>query len=645
MGLWHNQEHSVRLNLLLALAIMLAALAPVAARAQEAPPVSIEIQAGYDSDGQYRVGHWFPVTIVAANDGADLRGTLEWRFPGDSGGVFRYELDLPRGARKRVTLPVVTSESPGSAVVSLQANGAELLRRPVRLDPLTADQLVIGVLSSDASLLNSLRAIRTNNGLSTAVAHFDPARLPDDAALLGGLSVIFIHDVATAELSEPQREALGLWVRGGGELIVGGGPSAERTTPGLDELLPVEVGALRPDVEASSLARLARQAQAPAPAPLTASSVTLRAGAEDLDGTGLISARDEGAGRVIFTAFDLAALRAWAGEAALWQALIRQEDRVQIGQSFRLRNENLLRDALQIDALRLPSTGLLLLLMVVYIMVVGPLNFWLLRRANRVELAWVTTPLIVAVFLAASYGASFALRGTSAQLTQLSVVQGFEGAADGQATAFLGIFSPQRRSYDLGFEPTTLVTPGTFEGFEFRAAPVTSTGTATSVPDLLIDVSALRTLMVEQPVTLMPTVTSSLTGDGSRVQGELRLERGPALRDVQIVSGAASQELGDLQPGASAQIDLTRTLQNFPDQITLSADGSINRDRVLYSLFGYDRFAAGGPTFQAGKGIPESGGVYLLGWADGALLGTQIDGSPALQQGETLYVIRLDVQP
>lgn len=66
---------------------------------------------------------------------------------------------------------------------------------------------------------------------------------------------------------------------------------------------------------------------------------------------------------------------------------------------------------------------------------------------------------------------------------------------------------------------------------------------------------------------------------------------------------------------------------------------------MLYSLFGYDRFAAGGPTFQAGKGIPESGGVYLLGWADGALLGTQIDGSPALQQGETLYVIRLDVQP
>lgn len=631
-------------RLLLALVVTLAALAPVAARAQDRPPVTLEVLGGYDGDGQYRVGSWFPLTVEASNDGADVRGTLELRFPGDSDGSFRYELDLPRGARKRITLPVVTSESHGSAILSLNADGAELARRTLRLDPISSEQLAVGVLSSDANLLNSLRAIQLPNGRSTAVAHLDPARLPDDAALLAGLDTIFLHDVATTELSTAQREALALWTRLGGELIVGGGPSAERSVPGLADLLPVEVGALRPNVAANSLAALAGGQSAPPPPALTASTVTLRPGAEDLDGTGLLTARDEGAGRVIYAAFDLAALRAWAGEAGLWQNVLRPENRALLGPSFRLRSENLLRDALQLSALRLPSTAVLLLLMLLYIVVVGPLNFWALRRAGRVELAWVTTPLIVALFLGTAYGASFVLRGTNAQISQLTIVQGFEGAQQGQATSFLGVFSPQRRSYNLSFSPTTLVTPGTFEGFAFRPTPVTSDGATTSVRDLLIDVSSLRTLMVEHGSAVAPAVESDMGVEQGQVRGQITLRSGPALENVQIVRGAASQDLGALRPGDTLDVDFSEALQNFPDQISFDNSGMFNRDRVMYSLFGYDRFTSGGPMFQGDKGLPEFGGVYLVGWADGADLETNIDGSASRQGGETLYVIRLDTQ-
>lgn len=632
-------------RLLLAIAVLLAALAPPAARAQDAPPVTLEVVAGYDAEGQYRVGHWFPVTVVAANDGGDLRATLELRFPGESGGAFRYELDLPRGARKRITLPVVTSESHGGATLTLSAADAQLLRRNLRLDPITSEQLAVGVLSSDPTLLNSLRAIQLNNGRSTAVTHLDPARLPDDAALLAGLDTIFVHDIATADLTSAQREALALWARLGGELVVSGGPSAERSAPGLAELLPAEVGALRPGVSAASLAALAGAAQGAAPPALTASAAAPRAGATALDGAGLLLAREEGAGRVIFAAFDLAALRAWAGEAELWQRVLRPESKAHLGQSFRLRSENLLRDSLQLQALRLPSTALLLLLMLVYIVVVGPLNFWALRRANRVELAWVTTPLIVAGFLAAAYGASFALRGTQAQTSQLTIVQGFEGAGRGQATSFLGVFSPQRRSYGLGFDPATLVTPGTFEGFAFRATPVTSDGASVAVRDLLIDVSSLRTLMVEHPAELAPAVASSLSRAQGQVRGQVTLAAGPDLRDAQVVSGAAAQDLGTLRGGDTAEVDLSESLQNFPDQMRFDNSGMFNRDRVMYSLFGYDRFTAGGPTFQGSKGVPEPGAVYLIGWAEGAELEARIDGGAGRQAGETLYIIRLDVEP
>ena len=632
------------LILILALAALPVALGGAPARAQEQLPVTLEVEAGLDGAGQYRVGHWFPATVVAANDGGDLRGTIEWRFPGEAEASFRYELDLPRGARKRVTFPVVTSESQRTATVALVSDGAELLRQQVRLDPLFSDLFAVGVVSSDPSLLNSLRAAELLPGLTTEVIHIAATRLPEDAALLAGIDALFLHDLATAELTTAQLEALALWTGLGGQLVVGGGPHAERTAPGLDALLPVDVGPLRAAVPGAALARLAGQEGQTVNLPeLTASEVTLRPGAAALDEANLIAARDEGAGRVLFAAFDLAAPRTWAGEAALWQAALEAEARPLLGASFRQRNENLLRDSLQLAALRLPPASVLFLLMVFYIVVVGPLNFWVLRRMGRIELAWATTPLLVALFLAAAYGASFVLRGTRPQISQLTVVQSVEGQSRGQATGFLGVFSPQRRSYVMRFSPEALVTPGSFEGFSFRELPVTSDGASTEVRDLLIDVSALRTLMVEQEVEVAPTVTSSLSLDGDVVRGELRIESGPELRDVQLVMGASSQQLGSLGPGDTAQVDLSGALRNFPDQVALSQGGRFNRDRVLYSLFGYDRFSLGGPTFQGEKGFPETDGVYLLGWADGSLIETQIDGEVSRQQGETLYIIRLDV--
>ena len=640
----YPMEPLVKLRpLLLLLGLLSLLLAPVPARAQPQPPLTIEVQAGYDGTGQYRVGHWFPVVVTVANTGGDSLAVIEWRFPGDADGGFRHLVDLPRGARKRLLLPVVSAEGARRATIVLLVDGVEVARQQVRLEPIAAFQPAVGVISSDPALLNSLRAAQVAADAATAVAHLDPTLLPDDAMQLAGLDTIFIHDLASATLSQAQRDALALWIRLGGQLIVGGGPPAERTVPGLADLLPVEVGQLQAGVPADALARLARRPELAASLPaLTASAVTPRAAARTLDQAGLLTAHSEGAGEVIFAAFDLAALRAWAGEASLWEQVMRQAPRATIGFSFRWRSENLLRDTVQFDALRLPSTGVLLLLMLAYIAVVGPANFFVLRRLRRIELAWVTTPLIVVAFLALAYGASFVLRGTRPQVLQLSIVQGFAETSRGQATAFVGLFSPQRRSYQLDFAADSLVTPGTLEGFQFRPVPVTSDGTTTGMRDVLVDVSALRTVIVEQAVDTVPTLASELRRDGDHVRGEVALVAGPALRDVQIVVGAAATMIGDLQPGARATVDLLTTQINFPNQMTLSDEGTFNRNQVLYALFGYDRFSVGGPTFQGAQGHPDPAGLYLIGWAATPTLAVSVDGKPIEPIGETLYVIRLN---
>ncbi|HMQ31679.1 MAG TPA: hypothetical protein PKD53_13200 [Chloroflexaceae bacterium] len=634
----------MNLRPLLALLVALGAgLAHAPARAQEQPPVTIEVRAGYDGEGRYRVGHWFPATVVVANDGADLRATVAWTFPGSGEASFQYEVDLPRGARKAVPMPLVTDNSDRTARVTVRAGGADLALARVPLAPIGFGEVAVGVISADRSLLNSLAAATLAPNTTTVVTRLDPALLPDDATVLAGLDAIVIHDLATATLSEAQRAALATWARLGGQLLVGGGPQADQTAPGLAELLPVEVGELRPSVPTDSLGTLASRRDLAGSVPTTtASTVTLRDGARSLDGEGLLTAWDLGAGQVVFAAFDLAALRAWGGEAELWEQVLRAEPQLALGASFRGRGENLLRDALELPALRLPSTGVLLLLMGVYIVVVGPVNFLVLRRLRRVELAWVTTPLLVAGFTGAAYGASFVLRGTAAQTTELAIVQAFESAPGGKATSFQAIFSPQRRTYRLDFDPATLVTPGTLDSFQLAGEPVTADGATTGVRELLIDVSALRTLLVEAPTSQTPAVASSLEVDGgSGVRGELRLEGTLGLSDAMVVFRDSAQELGELRPGDSATVSLRATARNFPDQITADAGTVINRARVLRNLFSFDRFTRGGPTFQGEKGLPEQDGVYLLGWAPRTTVEGRIDGAPGRRQGETLYIIRL----
>ncbi|NTW98260.1 MAG: hypothetical protein HGB28_06910, partial [Oscillochloris sp.] len=206
----------------------------------------------------------------------------------------------------------------------------------------------------------------------------------------------------------------------------------------------------------------------------------------------------------------------------------------------------------------------------------------------------------------------------------------------------ISVFSPQRHSYDLSFAPEALLSPDTFDNFSFSTIPVTLSDSATQVEDLLVDVSSLRTLLVEQPLSAAPTVQSQLSRDPARVSGSLENTSGETLYNAMIVSGDAAQSLGDLAPGARAEVDLLRSQQSFPEQSFEASDDLFNQEQVLTTLFSYDRFTFGEPTFQGQQGMPERDGVYLLAWRFAPALDLAVDGDGQIQQGMTLYLIRLN---
>jgi hypothetical protein len=609
--------------------------------------ITLTVTAGYDE--HYRTSQWFPVTVEVANDGSDVRGLIEWSYPGFADrAVYRAEIDLPRGARKRLTLYAVSDSFARSGEVRLIENGNVLETQTVQLTPIDPGQLMIAVVSADPTLLNSLAGMQFDVAGNVNVLHPDVADLPDDAIGLSGLDVLFLHDVNTGNLDPAQLDALRLWVRLGGQLVIGGGINAEQTLAGVAEMAPVELGALRADGSLDSLLRLnppqVQVGQLPA---TTVNEVQLRADAQALDGAGLLVERRYGTGKVVFAAFDLNALRAWQSEALFWSQIVGPQPTFDPAASYRWQNDDVMRNALQLPELSLPSFWVLLLFLGGYILVIGPVNFLVLRRIGRSDLAWVTTPVLVLVFLLSTYLVGVVLRGTDVQVTQLAIVQSFEGETRYKVTAFSGVFSPNRREYLIGFPERSLVSYGRDRsGGGTADTPIVYTESATEVRDALIDVSALRTFASERAVDGGAAVSSTLSRSARTVEGTVRNTSERALEDAMLVWGNSAEQLGTLQPGEERRVTLRNDRRNFPGGMTLdSEDGLFDRERVLRELFDGNLFGfngSGTANVWPDVGMPDTQGIYVLAWEAVPAVDVQLGGANRSERGDTLHMIRLD---
>jgi len=506
----------------------------------------------------------------------------------------------------------------------------------LQLEPVEMNEYTIGVLSSDTTLLNSLSAMEWQNRHleGSRVFHLQPTFLPEHAPALNGLDALFLHDIATANLSNEQRTALKEWVSLGGQLIVSGGIHASDTTAGMVDILPVTVGELLTDVSLTPLQEVlpARtRDENNLPDSTTVSQVELAYDAHALDERRLLTVRQMGDGQVFFTAFDLNALRAWRSEPQLWASVLREEMRFDPTLSSGWSQSLLDNNTLELPALRLPPLWLFVVFLLSYILLVGPLNFLVLRLIKRVELAWVTIPVIVLLFVAGTYGASFVVRGTRPEVTHLAVVQGFEQQERGKATAHIGIFSPRRQIFTLTFPGDVLVRIVN-QGSGTQMAPIVWGEEETRIQNALVDVSSFRTFIAEKTVDMPLQVRSDLEIKRGVVQGEVENLSDEPFPEAMLVYGNSVQYLDTMQPGATANIQLDRDLFNFPDAPKLSEDGVFNRRQMLFSLFEQNNFNVE---------TMEDSAVYLLAWRDEQVIDMQIGTDANSNHHLTLYVIRL----
>jgi hypothetical protein len=327
----------------------------------------------------------------------------------------------------------------------------------------------------------------------------------------------------------------------------------------------------------------------------------------------------------------------------------------------------------EIPGVSLPSVLQLCGFLVVYVILIGPVNYLVLWRLKRRELAWVTIPGLVLLFSAIAYLTGFQLRGSQVILHRLAVVQSWEGDDDAKVEALLGVWSPRRRGYDIEIETGHLARP----------LPRSVGGALTSATDTVIeddqpvmlrqvqvDIGSVQPFVIEGMTSNAPRIESNLAlvpeGQGLMLTGDIVNASDVSMTGVSLVLGGGVNELGILSAGGILQVNTffsggqaIQSLGGGLDPYPTSLGGY-----SYYDPFGYmDSFAsqiAGTDScynpsqdvdsrrcklissMLANDGRGED--IYLVGWSDKVPLQTNVLNASFEETDIALYIVRLNAE-
>jgi hypothetical protein len=557
-----------------------------------------DIRAGYGDTGSYIVGEWIPVRVTLANPGGggDRRMRAEVSSAGESSQAplisYARDVDLPAQSRKVVTLYAYTSGFLRALEVRLYEGGSLLERREARIEPVEGrTNIIVGVASSDPTLLNELAGAQVGHAddlpsspysssgtnppanARTQVVHITPDDIPESPPALSSLGAIIVDDFDTAGLNEAQREALQGWVMRGGSLIAFGRSSGAANLAGVADLLPVTLGPPRQVRSLQSLADLVATPLEPT-GPVFVPGASLKpepeVGARSLasdGGTPLVAMRELGRGHVAYVALSpsVEPLDGWEGTVPLMKRLLAEHP-------LRVSATTLRRTGTQgygyygyygggmfdLPGLDLPEPLLIALFLIIYVGIVGPINFIVLRRMRKQEWAWATVPALVLVFSVGAYLIGYGSKGGDSVVLRADLASTAPGAERANLTQFLGIFSPSRNTYGLAAGPEVLVSEmGTFS-FESRPNnPVrVVAGAETRVEDININTWALRGFMSESATEAQSPLELDLTLQNSLIVGTASNRGNTPLDDVALLTGDSVQHVGTIEPGEERLVSL-----------------------------------------------------------------------------------------
>src|SRR5438132_2029871 len=571
-----HAQRRCRLPARVALAALLTAtgLAAASVGAVAAAGVTLTVHVGYQD--VVKAGEWMPVTIDAKNAGPGVDGTLEVQEslngqPGVTGlPLYHESISLATGSSKRIRA-YVTVDTTGATITARIVQNARVIVSKDAASASTTSTL-IGVLSDQPTSLDGFAAVHPAS-VAARVVHLRAEDIAESAIPLRAFDILAIDDFATDSLTSGQKTAISDFVRSGGDLLLGTGAAWRKTLAGLSPaILPMAISGTASVTTAllgGSPVEVATGTQ------ITTAPAWLAAGTQPL-----LLERRLGEGVVTLATFDWnqEPVAGWSGTGPLLRQLLaravfRSSNAGQttlyaggmgpvpfgVQSTIGTRSSALSSTLGSLPGLDLPSLQLTGALVLLYVLLVGPVNYLVLGAMRRRALAWVTVPLIAMIAAGGAYGAGVFAKGRSVQANQVTILHLQTGWDHAYQETYTGIMAPARGDYQASIAGarrliSPIATNGNF-GPESRSGSI-----RVNVDTNGVTLQGMTAFVLGGFATESTSPAPQLVGRLQLVNGKLTgtIENRSSLTftDAVLIAGDNFQKMGALKPGSTMPVSL-----------------------------------------------------------------------------------------
>lgn len=601
--------------------------------------IGIQSEMGYQ--GKIKHDKWNPLKLTLTSD-RDISGDVVVQIQNYNGFGYQtsyvQQVDLPKDTPKEVVIgiPGAVLNKDNNQILFYEGSYTKGKQIPfatgknyVQASPYQG--ALIAVLSDDPDTMNFMNVLN-GKGNSVNVFPLKNASVPSDGMLLNGLDVIVINNFASDTLSEPQRKAITDWVNSGGTLILAGGAGYTKTAAPFADITPVVADGT---TTVNSLAELEKLGGKPLKldGAFTISTAKAVEGAQigiEADGQALFASKAYGQGSVQYAAYDLAMepVSSWAGHPDAWASILRNNLPMMGAQNGMYSNS--LMDSLNyvleyFPSLKMPSFTLLLWMLIIYAIVVAPLLYYILKKADKREWAWFLIPIIAVIASGSVYvvGSSDKTREL-AHTINLIELNGQGDAVKSTASAF---FTPRSGNYALEFPENTYLRTGQSQnrfggmGENKNFVRVEQESTTLELRDMS-QWSLAKVWVDNQGTEEMGRLGMDLKLDPKgELNGKVTNDTINDLTEVVLVVGGKAYKLGDIKKGDAAAVP------QDPKQIIKFTGGDLSgmlypysqndpkqRERDILSQYGYSNRMV-------------NRDAYILGWSKDHLTNYTLKGA------------------
>lgn len=381
----------------------------------------------------------------------------------------RVEIDLPARTERTTQLTVYARDG-GSMTVDFEIDGRRATRQYVSFAYDGAREGIV-VLADPPRLRGSILDLQVNQeqayggtrvvNVPVGVVGFDPQSgdplAPLDVLGWNAVGLVVASAPTLERLTGPQRDALLAWIRGGGELLVFPRTPEDLRAPFLDSL--VDLAWIDDVAVRDHFAFVPEGARGKG---LVGADTPLGRRAR-VEGYG--ASTKVGFGRVHVATYDgtappfvdatevrrlvssIVGLPTTRGVERPLFAFGGADDVVDEWSGNWMFQP--LRSVLDPNESFRPALGLVAIVLLLYVIFVGPVSFTWIAKKNRPTLALVTTPVAATACLLLLLGVGYVGKGTTMRYRSVSLLELAEGEAIGLERRYLGLFLTRPTTFDL----------------------------------------------------------------------------------------------------------------------------------------------------------------------------------------------------